>query len=184
MTGKKWFLAVAAVAFLGWMVYLGYAVVYHRWMNPPDVVSRSQLVAAEYVAVVEVMPGNTNAEVVHRLAGDGPEKGSITVLNLPAATTPANAPLVGGKYLVALTADIAGDPRTGPYRIAGWPRGLGEGTTQPGVELKQTVEEVGADGQTHAVQKPFDPPRYVRPPLAHPWTDAVEKQMKGLGYKW
>jgi hypothetical protein len=184
MTGKKWFLAVAAVAFLGWMAYLGYAVAVHR-LSPPDVVSRSQLVAAEYVAVVEVTPGDTTAQVVHRLAGDGPEaKATITVLNLPAATSPANAPLAAGQYLLALVPDGVADPRTGPYRIAGWPRGLGEGTTQPGVELKQTVEEVGADGQPHAVQKPFDPPRYVRPPLAHPWTPAVEAQMRGLGYKW
>jgi hypothetical protein len=175
MTGKKWLLAVAAVAFGVWMAYLGYAVAVHR-LNPPDVVSRSQLVGAEYVVVVEVTLDDgkpaTTAEVVHRLSGDGPKEGPITVMNLPAATTPANSPLAAGKHLLALVPNGIVDPQTGPYKIAGWPRGLGEGTTHPGVELR--------DGEGN----PFNPPRYVRPPLAYPWTEAVERQMKGLGYKW
>lgn len=175
MTRQKWFLLVAAAAFVGWIAYLGYAVARHR-LNPPDIVSRSQLTEAGYVAVVEVtfdgdQPAAT-ATVAHRLSGDGPESGPITVTNLPSATTPANQPLPGGgRYLVALVGD-GFDPRTGPYKIAGWPRGLGESTVQPGTELKDH------EG------KSFNPPKRVRPPLAYPWTDAVQKQMTALGYKW
>lgn len=177
MTGKKWFLVVAAVLFVGWIAYLGWAVIYHRWVNPPDIVSRSQLTEAAYVVVVEVTfdgdkPGQ-EVKVDRKLDGDGPDTGAtIVVKNLPEATTPANKPLPGsGKYLLALVPDLGADVRTGPYKIAGWPRGLGESTVQPGVAL------MDVDG------KPFNPPKHVRPPLAYPWTDAVRKQAEGLGYK-
>ncbi len=181
MTGKKWFLIVAAAAFVGWIAYLGYAVVIHR-LNPPDLVSRSQLVVAECVLVVEVTttdgkPANT-AVVVHRLAPDratpvGPEpKTTISVTNLPEATTPANAPLAPGQYMLTLAADGRADPATGPYKIAGWPRGLGEVTTQPGAEI------LDAEG------KSFNPPKRIRPPVAYPWSESVRKQMTALGYKW
>jgi hypothetical protein len=172
MTGRKWFLATAAAAFLGWIGYLGYAVAVHR-LNPPHIVSRSQLVEAEYLVVVEVtLDGDKPAPTVtvdRRLDGRGPESGPIVVKNLPEATTPANRPLPGpGKYLLPLVPeDRNTDPRTGPYKIAGWPRGLGESTTQPGYEFTD------GDGQV----------RHVRPPLAYPWTEAVRKQVEGLGYK-
>jgi hypothetical protein len=188
MTGKKWFLAVAAAAFLGWMAYLGYAVAVHR-LNPPDVVSRSQLTAAESVVVVEVTadggkPART-AKVVKRLDRNeprpgGPEAGAtVLVTNLPEAATPSNQPLATpGEYLVAL---VPAGP--GAYRIAGWPRGLGDSTTQPGTEVTQFVEEKDEKGETRLVPKSYDPPRHVRPPLAYPWTDAVRKQMAALGYQ-
>lgn len=182
MTGKKWFLAAAAVAFLGWLAYLGYAVFVHR-VSPPDVVSRSQLTAAEYVVVVEVTadggkPSKT-AKVVTRLGSNGPEAGAtIVVANLPEATTPSNQPLpTSGEFLVALV------PVGGTYRIAGWPRGLGESTTQPGIELMQYVDEPDEKGEMRQVAKSYDPPRHVRPPIAYPWTDAVKTQMTALGYK-
>lgn len=176
MTRQKWFLVITAVAFVGWLTWLGYAMIFHRWISPPDIVSRSQLVEAQYVAVVEVMfdgdKPNPTAKVKQKLDGDGPgADATIVVTNLPKATTPFNQPLPGpGEYLVALVPDGLADPQTGPYKIAGWPRGLGEATVQPGVELKD------ADGQ------PFTPPKSIRPPLAYPWTDAVKKQMRSLGY--
>lgn len=183
MTPQKWFLTAAAVAFLGWLGYLGYAVAFHR-LNPPDVVSRSQLTAASSVVVVKVTadggkPGQS-AEVVKRLSGDGPETvgAAIRITNLPEATTPSNQPLTAGEYLVAL---VPAGP--GAYRIAGWPRGLGESTTQPGVEVTQFDEVTDEKGETRRVPKSYDPPRHVRPPLAYPWTDAVKKQMTALGYQ-
>jgi len=176
MTRQKWFLLVAAVAFVGWLAWLGYAMAVHR-LNPPDIVSRSQLTEATYVVVVDVTldgdkPGQT-VKVKQRIEGDGPESGEIVVKNLPQATTPANQPLPGpGEYLLALVPDGIADPKAGPYKIAGWPRGLGESVTQPGVELKD------AEG------KPLDPPKFIRPPLTYPWTEAVKKQMRGLGYSF
>ncbi len=172
MTGKKWFLIVAATAFVGWIAYLGYAVAVHR-LNPPDLVSRSQLVEAECVLVVEVTltdgKPTPTAVVTYRLTDFGPEPGATaTVVNLPQATTPTNAPLTPGPYLLFLVGDGFADPRTGPYRLAGWPSGLGESKIQPGYEFTDTHGEV----------------KQIRPPLAHPWSDSVQKQMKGLGYKW
>jgi hypothetical protein len=187
MTGKKWFLAAASAAFLGWMAYLGYAVAFHR-LNPPDVVSRSQLTAAEHVVVVEVTadggkPSQT-AKVVKRLDRDGQRTGgpeadaTVVVTNLPEATTPSNQPLAAGEYVVALVP--AG---SASYRIAGWPRGLGESTTQPGTEVTRFADEPDEKGEVRPVPKAYDPPRHIRPPLAYPWTDAVKKQMAALGYK-
>lgn len=175
MTGKKWFLAIAVVAFGGWIAYLGYAVAFHR-LNPPDIVSRSQLVEGECVLVVEVTADgkpSPTAVVTHRLTNLGPEpKATVTVINLPDATTPTNAPLTSGQYMLSLTADGRADPSTGPYRIAGWPRGIGQSTTLPGAEI------LDSEG------KSFDPPKFIRPPVAYPWSDSTQKQMKGLGYKW
>ena len=177
MTGKKWFLVAAAVAFVGWIAYLGYAVLFHR-LNPPDLVSRSHLVEAECVLVVEVTLAdgkpNPTAAVKHRLTDIGPEpkegsKVTVTVTNLPDATTPANTPLAPGQYMLSLTADGRADPGTNSYRIAGWPRGLGEGTIQPGDKIPSADDK---------------PPKVIRPPVAYPWSDSVQKQMKGLGYKW
>lgn len=181
MTGKKWFLVAAAAAFVGWIAYLGYAVIVHR-LTPPDLVSRSQLIEGECVLVVEVAvadgkPANT-AVVKRRLAHDriplfGPEpEATITVTNLPDATTPANAPLAPGQYLLSVTTDGRADPATGPYKIAGWPRGMGEVTTQPGAEI--------LDGEG----KSFTPPKFYRPPVAYPWSESTQKQLKALGYKW
>ncbi len=194
MTGKKWLLAVAAAAFVGWIAYLGYAVFVHRF-NPPDLVSRSQLVEAECVLVVEVTLAdgkpNPTAEVTRRLSDVGPEAGPVRVVNLPDATTPTNTPLAAGQYLLFLTADGIADPRTGPYRIAGWPRGLGEGpATQPGdtypidAEKEQQRKALApfAGSVVHLPDTKFV--KVIRPPLAHPWSDSVQKQMKGLGYKW
>lgn len=183
MTGKKWLLVVAAVAFVGWIVYLGSAVLFHR-LNPPDLVSRSQIAQAEFLLVVDVTvaegkPAST-AEVKRRLSDFGPTSGPITVVNLPDATTQANAPLAAGEHLLSLVSD--GPP--GQFRIAGWPRGLGESVVVPGREIKQVVEETGEDGKTRFVEKSYSPPRFQRPPVAYPWSESVQKQMKGLGYKW
>lgn len=173
MTGKKWFLVAAAVAFVGWIAYLGYAVLFHR-LNPPDIVSRSQLVEAECVLVVEVTltdgKPNPTAVVVQRLTDIGPEpKATVTVTNLPDATTPANTPLAAGQYMLSLTADGRAAPGTNSYQIAGWPRGLGEGTIQPGEKIPNADDK---------------PPKVIRPPVAYPWSDSVRKQMTALGYKW
>ena len=172
MTRQKLFLIAAAVLFVGWLGYLGYAVAVHR-LAPPDVVSRSQLVEAEYVVVAEVTADGGNpadkCTVVLRLsdAGPGPET-AITVANLPAARPPADGPFPGpGRYLLFLVPD---SPDT--YRVAGWPRGLGGSAVRPGNELKD------ADG------RPFDPPRHIRSPVVYPWSDAVQKQMAKLGYRW
>ncbi|MCU0703041.1 MAG: hypothetical protein MUF18_03525 [Fimbriiglobus sp.] len=172
MTRQKWLLAISAAALVGWLSWLGYAVAFHR-LNPPDVVSRSQLLASTYVVVAEVTVQDgrpaPSVTVVHKLDGTGPDAGgTLSVVNLPDATTPANKPLPGsGRYLLGLVPD-----RGEGFRIAGWPRGLGEFTTEPGQVLPKADDD-----------KPGDPPR-VRPPLAYPWTDAVQKQMSVLGYKW
>lgn len=189
MTRQKVFLWVAAALFLGWIGYLGYAVAYHR-LNPPDIVSRSQLTAAEFVVVAEVTVEDgkpaQKVKVVQRLkhsndANDatGPQKDdAITVTNLPQARPPSNEGAIGpGQYLLFVVPDglqSGNDP--GPskptYRISGWPRGLGTSTFEPGQEMPRADDS-----------KPGDPP-HLRPPLAYPWTDAVQKQMAKLRYRW
>jgi hypothetical protein len=172
MTRQKVFLWVAAALFVGWIGYLGYAVLYHRWLNPPDIVSRSQLTAAQVVVVAEVAAEggkpSPQAKVTHRLSEQGPEKGEITVTNLPQARPPSNeAGLRSGQYLLFLVPDGAD-----AYRIAGWPRGLGESTFEPGQKMARSDDS-----------KSGEPP-HLRPPLVYPWTDAVQKQMAKLGYTW
>lgn len=176
MTRQKVFLWVAAALFVGWLGYLGYAVAVHR-LNPPDIVSRSQLTAASSVVVAEVtVEGgrpSPSVKVIERLRhpddkGDdttGPKGGdTINVTNLPSARPPSNDPFPGAeKYLLFLVPD---SPDT--YRIAGWPRGLGSSTFEPGKSADPF--------------KPDEPPLF-RPPLVYPWTDAVQKQMRALGYQ-
>lgn len=184
MTRQKVLLVLAAAAFLGWIGYLGYAVAYHR-LNPPDVVSRSQLAGAKYVVVAEVKvedgkPSPT-CTVKTKLDGEGPESGLITVTNLPSARPPSDGPFPGpGEYLLFLVPDGLADPKAGPYRVAGWPRSPGVEGYEPGQELKYLDKD--ADGKP--VVKSYNPPRHIRPPLVYPWNDGVQAQMRKLGYQF
>lgn len=203
MTRQKVLLVLAAAAFLGWIGYLGYAVAYHR-LNPPDVVSRSQLAGAKYVVVAEVKvedgKPSPQVKVVQRLrhrdekdddnkddntrpTDTGPKDGdTITVDNLPAARPPSDGPFPGpDKYLLFLVPEGFRNGVDAPvsYRIAGWPRSPGVEGYEPGQELKYLDKD--ADGKP--VVKSYNPPRYIRPPLVYPWNEGVKAQMRKLGYQ-
>jgi hypothetical protein len=114
-------LVIAAVAFIGWLTWLGFAVM-QRGTVP--LVSRGQITGATYLVVAEVTRGGDGlpaptAKVTEVLRGAIPA-GEIEVLNLPSARAPgAEDSPEGGLYLLPLT----GDGKT--YRIAGLPRSPG-----------------------------------------------------------
>ncbi len=129
MTFARIRLAVAALAFAGWLTWLALAV----WQkDAPDKVSRAQLTAADSLLVAEVTAGEdglpqTKVKVVQRLAGTGPKVGEdITVANLPSAVVPGKGFTGAGQYLLPLT---GGD--LGLYRVAGLPRSPGYEETNP-----------------------------------------------------
>ncbi len=171
MTRQKVFLWAALAAFAGWLGYLGYAVAFHR-LTPPEIVSRSQLTGATYLVVAEVDVANgkpaPSVKVVHRLSGDGPTDGIISVANLPDAHTSSNTTLAGtGLYLLPLI------PASEGYQVAGWPASPAVPFYDPGQELRKPDDA-----------KPDAPTPRVRPPMVYPWTDAVQKQLRALGYSW
>ena len=129
MTFARIRLAVAALAFAGWLTWLALAV----WQkDAPDKVSRAQLTAADALLVAEVTAGEdglpqAKVKVVQRLAGTGPKVGDdITVANLPSAVVPGKGFQGAGQYLLPLT---GGD--LGLYRVAGLPRSPGYEETNP-----------------------------------------------------
>jgi hypothetical protein len=154
MTFARIRLVLAAVAFVGWLAYLGYAV---SKKGTVQIVSRAQLTAATclVVAKVESNPDGTPSSLatVVQVLGDSKDKpvGVIEVLNLPSAATPL--PVAGesrvppaGEYLIPLVK--AGEKA---YRVAGLPK-------SPGVEAVM-------------------PDR----PLIYPWADDVRTQLRTLG---
>jgi hypothetical protein len=129
MTFARIRLAVAAVAFVGWLSWLAVAV----WQKDvADKVSRAQLTAAAAVVVAEVTVGEDGlplpkAKVTRRVGGTGPAVGDeITVTNLPSAVVPGKGFPGAGQYLLPLA---GGD--LGVFRVAGLPRSPGYEETTP-----------------------------------------------------
>jgi hypothetical protein len=167
MTAARLRLVAALVLFLGWMSWLGITVFAHR-NQPPEIVSRSQLLNATTTVVAEVtigedgLPGES-VSVVNRLGNSSaPMNSAIKVRNMKSAQTSLAEPLKAGKHLLLLTGG-----ENDSYDIAGWPRSAG-------VEARTPGEEVRIDEKT----------KYIRRPVVYPWTPAVEAQLKSLGYTW
>ena len=111
----------------------------------------------------------------------GPTDGDIQVSNLAVARPPSDGPFPGdGEYLLPLEPGL----KPGEYNVAGWPRSPGVREFHPGEELKYTEEETGPDGKPRTVFKSYTPPQHIRPPLVYPWNDAVQAQLRKLGYSW
>ncbi len=129
MTGVRLRFAAAVALFLGWLGWLGVAVL-EKGKHP--VVSRSQLTAATHVVVAEVTVGPDGlpaptAKVVETLSGPAlPAETVIEVLNLPSALPPGAGQFPGpGRYLVPVVND-------GPtYRVAGLPSSPGYDAATP-----------------------------------------------------
>jgi hypothetical protein len=155
MTIARLRLIGAAVLFVGWLGWLGYAV----WnKGTVQIVSRAQLTAATHLVVAEVavgpdgqpLPRVTVTEVIQAPEGDQPT-GELEVERLPSAMTPL--PVVGetrtppaGMYLLPLVKTDAGR-----YRLAGLP-------ASPGY-----------------------PPREPDRPRIYPWTADVQTQLRKVG---
>jgi hypothetical protein len=125
MSGR-WRLILAAIAFIGWLSYLGYAAL---TKNRGPVVSHIQVAAAKHAIVAEVNAGpdgkpDQHITVVEALSKDGPAKGSkIDVDNLPRASGFTGS----GQYLLLLT-----DP---PFLVVGQQRSPGNDLSGVGSPL-------------------------------------------------
>lgn len=142
MTFARLRLAVAALAFVGWLSWLAVAV----WQKDvPDKVSRAQLTAADTIVVADVTAGNDGlpqlkVKVTHVLSGKGPKVGDeIVVTNLLSAVVPGKGFPGRDQYLLALT------DKHGEYQIAGLPR-------SPGYEEQPNPTSLGIYPWTPAVQ--------------------------------
>lgn len=152
MTRARIRLIVTAVLFLGWISWLGYAVLQR---GQTAVISRAQLTGATHLVVADVemtsegLP-DTRAKVVEVLRGDGVKAGdSIEVLNLPAARPPgAGETPKSGPFLLALVSDGK------TYRVAALPESPGYPATS---------------------YSPSD-----RPPI-YRWSEETRSQLRGLG---
>ena len=152
MTRARALLALAAVLFLGWLVWLGVAVYQARWApDTTPVVSRAQLTAATHLFVADVtigddgLPQNT-AQVVEVIRGDGVTAGQIvTVRNLHNARPPGAKEFRSGPYLLAVVGE------GGNFAVAGLPRSPGYEATAPSVLV------------------------------IYPWSDGMRAQLRGLG---
>jgi hypothetical protein len=125
---RRWRLILAAIAFFGWLSYLGYAAL---TKSREPVISRAQAAAARHalVATIQEEGGKPRPKVklVESLWGDGPASGvEIEVENLPSAT--AKGGYSGpGDYLLLIT-----DP---PFRIVGQQRSPGNDLAHTGPPL-------------------------------------------------
>jgi hypothetical protein len=133
MSGARLRLVIAAVLFVGWLAWLGYAVYHARFTpQPPVVVSRAQLTAATHLLVAEVSVGSDGlpaptVKVLEVLRGDNVDRAQpAEVVNLPAAMPPdANGFPGAGTYLIP----AVGDGHT--FRVAGLPRSPGFDAVTP-----------------------------------------------------
>ena len=162
MTAARVRLLAALVLFLGWLTWLGITVFTHR-TNPPEIVSRSQMLAATTMIVADVtlgedgLPSETVTVAFKVGTVIGPASGTVKVRNLKSAQSSLAEALKPGKHLLLLT---GGENDT--YEIAGWPRSAGVESRFPGEELTNDKK--------------------VRRPVVYPWAPAVEAQLKSLGF--
>ena len=128
MTLARLRLVLAALLFVGWLSWLGYAV---SWRASVPIVSRGQLAGATHLVVVDVSADTQGlpapmATVTQVLHGTGIAKGAtIEVLNLPSAQPPIGGFAGSGQYLLPLV----GEGKL--FRVAGLPRSPGYDASMP-----------------------------------------------------
>ncbi|MFL5342219.1 MAG: hypothetical protein ACJ8F7_18895 [Gemmataceae bacterium] len=107
-------LLLFAAAFVGWMCYLGYTAWQYR--KPPVIVSRAQLLAAEFDVVAQVDADPT----------DGQKPASpVTVLQLLYSADEKGAPKDTEKIAVQNLSKCVGFTRSGEYVLPlAWRNGL------------------------------------------------------------
>jgi hypothetical protein len=125
---RRLWLILAAVAFIGWLSYLGYAAL---TKSRAPTISRAQVAAAKHaiVATVEEEGGKPRSKVKvnEALWGKGPSNGTeVEIENLTSATDKGG--FVGpGEYLLLLT--------DAPFRVVGQQRSPGHDLAHTGPPL-------------------------------------------------
>lgn len=152
---RRWQVIVAALAFVGWLSYLGYVALSK---NRGPVISHIQYAAAGYAVVADVQAGPDGkplprVRVVETLMGKDLASGTeIEVANLPDAPAFAGE----GRYLLLLNvqpvwAGVPGEtPQAKSFSIVGQQRSPGNDLTGVG------------------------------PPLIYPWDDGIRKQFEKM----
>jgi hypothetical protein len=149
-------LIIALVAFLGWLSYLGYAVWYNTF-HKPTILSRAQLSEAVVLVTAEV---TTDAEGLARqrvkVAQRLSKDGPTTGEEITIENLPSAQPpgLPFPGAGVYLLPLVPQGAERTSFRLAGLPR-------SPGYPAAQ----------------------FVRPVL-YPWSEAVQIQLRNLGYQW
>ena len=156
MTFARVRFAVALAVFAGWLAYLGYAVWFNTY-HKPELVSRAQLTEAVVLVVADVTvdaQGNPNPEVT------------------------VSALLSRGGPKPGETAHVTRLPAAQPP---------GQPFPGPGRYLIPLVPD-GADPTRFKVAGLPRSPGYtaIDPirPVIYPWNDAVQTQLRKLGYNW
>jgi hypothetical protein len=154
MTFARMRFAAALAVFVGWLGWLGYAV-YVNTFHKPVLVSRAQLTDAVVLVVADV-PADE----------EGKPRPLVTVATLLSKGGPAAGAEIVVENLPAAQPPGKPFPGPGPYllplvpsgekafRVAALPR-------SPGYPAANTVR-----------------------PLIYPWDEAVQKQLRVLGYSW
>lgn len=145
-------LAFFTLAFVGWIAWLGYAVMQR---GNAIVVSRAQLLAASDIVVATVETDSKNlpkpeVKILEVYRGRLQPGTQITINNLPGALAPAEVPegfhaFTPGSYLIPLV-----QVSEKLYRVAGLPRSPGLEATAP------------------------------ERPVVYPWSDAIESQLRSF----
>lgn len=154
MSFARIWLIVALALFLGWLGYLGYAVWYNT-ARKPDLVSRAQLTEAVVLVVADV---GTDDE--------GQPRPLVTV-----ATRLSKDGPTGGEEIVVENLPSAQPPGR-PFPGAGK------------YLLPLVPSGVKAFRLAGLPRSPGYPPAQTVRPILYPWDDAVQAQLRTLGYSW
>lgn len=149
-------LVVALVAFLGWLSYLAYAVGYNTWKKP-DLVSRAQLTEAVVLIVADVQTDD-----------EGKPKPLAKVTARLSNGGPTGGDEIVVENLPSAQPPGKAFPGPGQYLIPLVPFGAGE-------------KAFRIAGLPRSPGYPASP--FVRP-VVYPWTEAVQTQLRSLGYSW
>ncbi len=156
MTFARVRFALFLALFVGWLAYLGYAVWFNTY-HKPDVVSRAQLTEAVVLVVADVT-----------VDAAGNPKPEVTVSALLTKGGPKPGDTVHVARLPAAQPPGQPFPGEGKYLLPLVPDGAD-------ADRFKVAGLPRSPGYTA-----LDPAR----PVIYPWNEAVQKQLRKLGYNW
>jgi hypothetical protein len=147
---------IALALFLGWLSWLGYAVWYNQYRRP-DALSRAQLTGADLLVVAEV---KTNS--------DGQPEKTVVVTKCISGKGPAVGQAISIGNLASAQPPGRTFPGPGEYLLPL----IASGTAADSFLIGELPRSPG-----------HSPTRFVRP-VVYPWNEAVQTQLRTLGYQW